>query len=256
MDDSRKDRILLVDDEKHLVISLRDYLTFENFEVTTARSGEEALKKLEKAEPDLIILDISMPGMGGVGFLKRISSDEGKPRYPVLVHTARAAMAEFFDTVEVDGFIGKPSDETELVNKIREIIAKRRGGTEKKPERTKRKILIAEDDPRAAGILSKDMVDAGYEIEIVESGPEVLEKAAKDKPDVILMKEILPKLNGSAVASLIEVMPSINMVPVVLYDESRTGAPGASRHSDLKCVKRFLTGFDSMALLKAIKEVL
>ena len=67
-DTTRKEHILLVDDEKHLLVSLRDYLTFEHFTVTTAQSGEEALEVLERITPDLIVLDISMPGMGGMGF--------------------------------------------------------------------------------------------------------------------------------------------------------------------------------------------
>ncbi len=255
MDKQRQDRILLVDDERHLLISLRDYLSSEKFEVVVAQSGEEALEHLEQVTPDLIVLDISMPGMGGLGFLKRISSPDGKTKYPVLVLTARSTMKEFFDTVEVDGFLAKPCDEAQLMRKIREILAGRSVMPEKQG-RSRKKVLLAEDD----GAISKHIIEAlgraGYDAEVVESGPEVLEKASVMKPDVILMKEILPRLNGSAVASLVEVMPSISRVPVVLYDESQAGREDlGGRYSSIKCVRKVLKTRASAALVKAVEEV-
>ena len=70
--------VLLVDDDTSLLVTLSDFLKFEGYHVVTADSGEEALRRLEEIRPDLIILDMSMPGMGGVGFLKAISSSGGR----------------------------------------------------------------------------------------------------------------------------------------------------------------------------------
>ena len=247
--------ILLVDDEKHLLISLRDYLSYENFDVITARSGEEALRVLEKTRPDLIILDISMPGMGGVGFLKRISSADGVPQYPVLVLTARSAMKDFFSTVEVDGFLEKPCEESELIGKKRKIFGRRPGPGAEGPDVRKR-VLLAEDDVGIDNRITEALTGAGYEVETVRSGPEVLDKATMLKPHVILMKEILPRLNGSATASLVEVMPSVSMIPVVIYDDTRAGSvDGSLRRTDVKCVKKVLGTSDAEALLRAVREL-
>jgi DNA-binding response OmpR family regulator len=255
MSESGKKKILLVDDEKHLLVSLKDYLTFENFEVVTAKSGEEALKVLDKVDPDLIILDISMPGMGGVGFLRRISNSDGMPKYPVLVLTARSAMRDFFNTVEVDGFLEKPCEEVELLGRIRKIFA-RRSGSGGARDTGRRRILLAEDDASVAVRLSEAFAGAGYDVEVVRSGPEALEKATTVKPHLILMKEILPRLNGSAAASLIEVMPSISTIPVVIYDETRAGTPDAAvRRSEIKCIRRIVNSNDSAALVKAVGEL-
>ncbi|MDI6775153.1 MAG: response regulator [Verrucomicrobiota bacterium] len=256
MSENAKKKILLVDDEKHLLMSLKDYLTFEEFEVLTARSGEEALKALEKAAPDLIVLDISMPGMGGVGFLRRISNEHGIPRYPVLVLTARSAMREFFDTVEVDGFLEKPCDESDLLAKIRKIFVHRMGPGVA-GERGRQRILLAEDDASVADRLCEALRDAGYDVEVARSGPEALEKATMVKPSLIVMKEILPRLNGSAAASLIEVMPSVSTIPVILYDETRAGSPEAgSRRRDVKRVRRVLHTSDSAEVVKAVSDAL
>ena len=255
MDAARKEHVLLVDDEKHLLVSLRDYLTFEGFAVTTAQSGEEALQVIESLVPDLIVLDISMPGMGGMGFLKRISSVSGKPRYPVLVLTARSMLADFFQEVAVDGFVAKPCDEAELTVMIRAILAKHRSVSVKET-RVRHTILLAENEVTEAARLVDAMTQAGYDVQQVGSGPELLEKAAALKPDVIVMKEILPLLNGDAVAALLEVMPSTRAIPVVLYDDCIVGKDLENRIYTMKNVRKFLHTSDPKSLLVALAESL
>ncbi len=214
-------RILLVDDNKNLLITVGDYLSFSGFIVETAKSGEEALKKLEKFNPELIILDISMPGMGGVGFLKRIADEDDRPKYPVLVLTARSAMEEFFSTIAVDGFLSKPCSEDKLVQRIREILTKQQV-EETQSVRSSKRVLLGEDDERIINDIRRIFVGYGYEIEVITNGPDILERAPVSMPDVILVKEILPRMNGGVVASLVGTMASTRSIPVVLYDETRT----------------------------------
>jgi len=255
-DSSVKRIILLVDDEKHLLTSLRDYLVHEKFEVLLARSGEEALEMIEgSAKPDLIVLDISMPGMGGVGFLRRISSSEGVPSHPVLVLTARSTMQNFFENIAVDGFLAKPCEESVLVRKIREILSIRQASAQQ-TTRTTRKILLAEDDDSVAKNIIRTASQAGYEVERVLSGPEILEKAAGDRPDIILIKGILPRLNGSAAAALMDVMPSIKSIPVVLYDETLKGDEPSSRLNSVKCIKRILRTSEPDLLIQTVAALL
>lgn len=250
-----KDKILLVDDEKHLLMSLRDYLVHENYDVITARSGEDALDQLDTIKPDLIVLDISMPGMGGLGFLKRISTAEGTTTYPVLVLTARSTMESFFDTVQVAGFLAKPCDEGRLVRKIREILSGNRKSLGKRSG-GKIRVLLAEDERSMVAKISAVFEAAGYEVTDVNNGPEILEKAAIVKPDVMLMKDLLPRLNGNAVAGLIDVMPSLSGIPVVLYGEQGASVDVSSRrYSSAKCVKRHLTTSKPDELLTAVRGV-
>lgn len=84
-----KRKLLLVDDDQSLLETLGDFLSFEGYEVLCAVSGEDALIKMRPFQPDLIILDMGMPGMGGTGFLDRITQPDGHTLYPVLVLTAR-----------------------------------------------------------------------------------------------------------------------------------------------------------------------
>ena len=257
MNEAGRERLLLVDDEKHLLIALRDYLVYEKFDVVIAESGEEALGHLEKGvQPDLIILDISMPGMGGLGFVRRITDEEGRIKYPILVLTARSKMEEFFKTVNVDGFLAKPCDEAKLVRKIREILATRKPSPERQG-RARKMILLAEDDRGDVHALTTALEAAGYDVDVVGKGPAVLEQAPITMPDLILMKEILPCLNGSAVASLAGVMPSLATVPVVIYDETLSEIEGLpARYTNAKCIKRVLRSSQASVLVQAVQELL
>ncbi len=223
MNNGHGKRILLVDDDEALVRTIVDFLRHEGFDVVPARDGKQALARMDEATPDLLVLDISMPVMGGLEVLKRIQNPDGTRRCPVLVLTARAAMEGFFDGIAVDGFLAKPCAQEELVNLIRQILSAQ-DGESRCARCTKRTLLAGESDPQRAQQLQDAFTGAGYEFIVAGTGPEVLEKAIEELPDAILINEILPHMNGSEVASLVRVMPSTRSVPIVLYDQTRTVA--------------------------------
>ncbi len=256
---SERETILLVDDEKHFLEPTRDHLRCENFIVVTARSGEEALSVLEKTIPDLIILDVNMPGMGGLGLLKRLSDANGRLPYPVLMLTSRGAMREFFESVEVDGFIEKPCEMRVLLQKINAILGSRASGeapAQQSP--VPGKALLAEDDTGSASRIAQALATAGWKVETVRSGPEALERAPLFKPDILLLKEMLPNLNGSATAALINGMPSLCSIPVVVYDETRPdgGVCPSYRTTEKKGVRRMLFTAAPERLVQVAGELL
>jgi len=241
--------VLFIDDDKHLTRTMRDFLEHEGFEVATAATAEAGLKLLDKRSPDIIVLDISMPGMGGIGFLKRISDSKGTPRHPVLVLTARAVMKEFFDSVAVDAFLSKPCSELDLIRNIKTVIEARQPHAT--PD-TRRRVLIGEDDEQAHVGYRRALHAKGFEVHFANSGPDVLEQAVAVQPDVIVMKELLPNMNGSVVARLIKSMPNTRGIPVVIHDETRQDAPSdyASQGTDL-----FIFSARPQALVAAIQRV-
>ncbi|MDA0321819.1 MAG: response regulator [Verrucomicrobia bacterium] len=218
-------RILLVDDDRNFTVSLSNFLSYENFDVFTASDGEEAIRQLDKARPDLIILDMSMPGMGGLGFLRQIIDASGKTRYPVLVLTARAEMKDFFDNVEVDGFLDKTCAEEELIASVRDILVTRAAAGELKTGRAR--VLLGENNQKLTEELKGVFSTAGYDIHSVPTGPEVLEAAAANHPHAILLNRILPNLNGNIAVTLIRAMPSLKDVPIVVYHDSGSSLGGS-----------------------------
>jgi DNA-binding response OmpR family regulator len=214
-----KKRILVVDDNQHLLTTLGDYLEFEGFEVAIATDGEEALRQIGIKAPALILLDMCMPGMGGISFLKAISEENGNLKYPVIVLTAKTTMEDFFKTLPVEAFMAKPCSEADLVRKIRTVLAAKEG----RPltaKQTGQRILIAESDAAFATNLKNLLAGYGHYVQVVASGPDVLEHAIAFHPNLILMNEVLPMLNGVATVSVLKAMASVKDVPIIMYDEA------------------------------------
>jgi DNA-binding response OmpR family regulator len=258
MKERRGSRILLVDDNANLLVTLGDFLAYEGFDVSRAESAEEALEQLETDKPDLIVLDISMPGMGGMGFLKRISRDDGTLNHPVLVLTARANMRKFFGSIPVQGFLDKSCSEKDLLEKINLILAARPGSTPR-PASGSIHVLLAEDDVTTATRIMK-VFRAQWpdcQIRVVERGPDLLEKAVESVPDLIIIKQVLGGMNGREVVSLLGLIPKTSSVPVILYSEEGESVQGnihPGRFPNRKVVA--LSAADPAMLLRSAQEIL
>jgi two-component system KDP operon response regulator KdpE len=115
-------RILLVDDESVIRRALRPPLLQLGFQVTEASRGEEALQVLRANPFDVVLLDINMPGIGGLETLRRIRALA--PRLPVLMLTVRDAEEEKVEALEsgADDYITKPFSTRELIARIRTAV--------------------------------------------------------------------------------------------------------------------------------------
>lgn len=218
MADHDKARILIVDDDKHLLTTLKDYLSFKGYDTTTAASGEAALTTLETLTADLIILDIGMPGMGGMGFLKRVSANGKADQTPILILTAKAIMEDFFAELDIAGFVAKPCSEKDLLRKVREILSRSTAAKSVKP-RVEGCTLLVEDDPVVAGEIRRTF-DAGpnnIKIETAQTAAAGIQQAVALKPNLILANEVLRGMNGNEMAGLIRQMPGLHNIPIMLY---------------------------------------
>ena len=90
MDDrgQQRSRVLLVDDDRDVADSLAEVLRLLDYEVRVAYSGEEALDVAGRYRPDVVILDVNMPGMNGLQAARRLKSDRRLSRKPFIAHTA------------------------------------------------------------------------------------------------------------------------------------------------------------------------
>jgi DNA-binding response OmpR family regulator len=212
-----KPHILLVDDEEHLLITVQDFLAHHGYAVTVARRAEDALQRLRSLTPDLVILDISMPGLGGIGFLRAVIPDGMKPPWPILVLTARANMQGFFQDIPIDGFVTKPCRKEDLLERIREILMRtRRPAQQGAPGN---RVLLGEDDPHAARSLVPALEDAGLQVTVCDTGPAVIEEALRMQPAAIVIRRVLTRMNGESVAALLSAMEKTRDIPVVLFDD-------------------------------------
>jgi CheY-like chemotaxis protein len=121
-----RSKIMVIDDEADFLSVVEEILTGEGFDVVTAANGKDALKSLDEIKPDLIILDIAMPKMGGIAFYHSIASRvDGKPRYPIIVLTGRHEFRNLFHDLPVSGFMTKPFKVPELLAMIHSVTDKK-----------------------------------------------------------------------------------------------------------------------------------
>lgn len=114
-------KILVVDDEKNIRLLLKEELVDEGYDVIEAESGAEALDLIKSEKPDLVTLDIKMPGEDGLSILRKIREIEYD--LPVIICSAYSVYKSDFSVVAADHYVTKSSDFNELKDKIKEILS-------------------------------------------------------------------------------------------------------------------------------------
>lgn len=114
-------RILVIDDEPQIRRIMRVTLTGAGYEVDDAKTGEDGLSKVREFRPDLVLLDINMPGMGGLAACRAIRADSSAAIIMLTVHNTEAAKVEALDA-GADDFVTKPFSTPELLARIRAAL--------------------------------------------------------------------------------------------------------------------------------------
>lgn len=114
-------RILLVDDEEGIQLLYREEFEEEGYEVVSAYNGDEALEEFTKQPPDLVILDINMPGMSGIEVLRRMK--EMNSDLPVILSSAYQEYKQDFGSWASEEYIVKSANMDELKRAVRKYLS-------------------------------------------------------------------------------------------------------------------------------------
>jgi two-component system alkaline phosphatase synthesis response regulator PhoP len=141
-------RILVVEDELDLQDLLRYNLEREGYSVASATRGEEALKAIRQERPDMVLLDLMLPGMDGLEVCRSLRSDAAMKDLPIVMLTAKGEEADVVAGLELgaDDYITKPFSPRVLIARLKAVM-RRRGKIEEKPD---------EDQPVRVGPLTVD----------------------------------------------------------------------------------------------------
>jgi DNA-binding response OmpR family regulator/anti-sigma regulatory factor (Ser/Thr protein kinase) len=117
-------RIMIVDDHPHNIVLLKTYLKPTNFEIIEASDGIEALQKARSELPDLIILDVMLPGMDGYDVCTQLKADESTECIPIIMMTVLNEVKDKLKALDLgaDDFLSKPFNQVELIARVKSLL--------------------------------------------------------------------------------------------------------------------------------------
>ncbi|MBN1688030.1 MAG: response regulator [Candidatus Omnitrophica bacterium] len=216
-------KILIVDDESGIRNFCYDLFTREGFEVVTVACGEQLFDVLKTEKPDLVLMDILIPGEEGLSLLRRMPNEKDK-RIPVIVFSGYVTPEIEKEAYEAGAVEVLKKDITlhELRDKVKKIISagpRLFRGPEDKTR--KEKILVVDDEETVRRFLSEFFERKGFEVLAVASGEEAIQAVRDEKPAMVLLDIVMPGMDGIVTLRKIrEIDPKVGVVMATgLQDE-------------------------------------
>jgi len=235
-------RILVVDDILPNVKVLSAKLLSEYYNVIAAYSGREALEKIEKEHPDIVLLDVMMPEMDGFEVCHRIKANPLTAHIPVVMVTALSEISDRVKGLEAgaDDFLTKPVNDTALFARVKSLVRLKLVVDEwRLRERTSdqlgilqaesldevnklegSKILIVDDLPIEAARLQEILGTENFEVKLQPDPSQILAVTAEDEFDLIIISLTLASEDGLRLCSQIRSNERTRQTPVLLVDDS------------------------------------
>lgn len=199
--------VLIVDDDDHLCELLTLKLKEQGISVESVRNGDTALKILGLKRPDLLILDIMMPGMSGHELLRSLKQNPEFLSIPVIMLTGKSADKDVTHAIHSGAmdYIVKPFDPDALIKKVNDIL-----------ESVRRTVLIVDNDPFIVQLLENKYKYQGYKIMTADNGVRAWNIIYRDKPDIVILDIIMPGMDGLAVLKNMQEDENTKNIPVIV----------------------------------------
>lgn len=238
--------ILVVDDQPHNLELLTHMLEEEGYQVWSATNGADALKLVVMARPNLILLDVNMPGMNGYEVCRQLKADPQTQFIPVIFISALDEAWDKVQAFSVGGidYITKPFNTLETLVRIDHQIqigatqaqlsildaqtsktdpshppspptATLQDASVDELSATKASIMVVDDDPKSLSLLADLLKEEGFDIWQATTGAEVLKFAPTLLPDLMLLDINLPDMSGYNVCQQLRENEQTKLIPVI-----------------------------------------
>ncbi len=235
-------RVLVVDDILPNVKVLSAKLLSEYYDVISAYSGQEALEKIDAQHPDMVLLDVMMPGMDGFEVCQRIKSNPATMHIPVVMVTALSEVADRVKGLQAgaDDFLTKPVNDTALFARVKSLLRLKMIIDEwRLREKTSDqlgvlqatsfeevnqlegcKVLVVDDLPMEANRLSEILKADSLEIKLCTSSSETLAEIQANDYDLVIISLTLAAEDGLRLSSQIRSLEGARQLPILLVDDN------------------------------------
>lgn len=234
-------RVLVVDDILPNVKLLEAKLMSEYYDVLTATSGAEALEKIENSNPDIVLLDVMMPGMDGFEVCSRIKDNPKLAHIPVVMVTALTDSADKVRGLEAgaDDFLSKPINDMALMARVRSLVRLKMAldewrvrentasqlGVVGEPSNVmtqdvqKANILVVEDKRFEVDKIKETLDRDNHHVVCVDSGMQAMEEIGKHDFDAIIVSINLEQEDGLRLTSHLRSNEKTRLLPIIMIAE-------------------------------------
>ncbi|MDD5065826.1 MAG: response regulator [bacterium] len=240
-------KILIVDDDEDIVQVIKGHLEKEGYEGITAHSGLDAVKKAIEFKPQLITLDILMPGMDGFTLLELLKQNPITKDIPVVIISVIFEKEKGYK-LGVSDYITKPFELDRLLDSIKKIEIEIQTSMQKK------KILIIDDDPDIIANLTVALNEMNYIVLNAYDALQGLALAKKEKPDIMLLDLSLPQVDGFMTIKQFKDDHETNHIPIIAMSEEKI--ENSSRVIKLGVKEYLIKPFTVRALLEELDKIL
>ena len=178
--------VLSIDDDLQAADLISRFLPEEEFYVVHAANGEEGLTLARRLRPDVITLDVMMPGIDGWSVLSRLKADPDLSSIPVIMLTITGERQRSF-TLGATDYLTKPIQRSRLIDMLRRYSS------------SEGRVMIVEDDDETRNILQRVLEGRGWRTILARNGREALELLETHIPNVMLLDLMMPELDGFGV---------------------------------------------------------
>jgi CheY-like chemotaxis protein len=198
-------RILCVDDEPDVLRYLQ--LTFEDagYQVLLAQDYDEAIAGARLYRPDLVCLDLAMPGQDGYAVMDRLRADSVLASVPILVVSATSDEARAL-RCGARRYLAKPAEAGELIEAVRDLLGADLPGD----------VLVVDDDPDTRRLLAEGLESHRIRVRSASDGRDALQRLAEHAPAVIVLDLTMPVMDGFTFLEHVGRDPAWRRIPIIV----------------------------------------
>jgi PAS domain S-box-containing protein len=242
-----KKRILVIDDDPDAVYLLQENLNQKEFIITGTRNGNDGLRIAHEQQPQAILLDVLIPDTDGWQILHDLKVDPATMHIPVILLTIVDKKALGFH-LGAAAYLLKPLDPIAVRDALNQVIVK--------DGHRQKHVLVVDDDPHIADMLRQFLPELEFKLDSALDGVAGLQAVETDRPDIILLDLLMPRLDGFGVIENLRANPQTRDLPIIVISAKDLTEVESARLKETVTFIMKKQGFQGEKLVQEINNTL